>query len=70
MGKVIEQMEKFYPELKIAYAVQGNKLGTKVRDQGAPCLWYPWDNSGLVLQAQVHWLQEDQGLVWMKLTWW
>lgn len=66
MGKVIEQKENFYPELKIAYAVQGNKLGTRVRDQGAP---YPWYNSGLVLQAQVHWLQ-DQGLIWMKLTWW
>lgn len=51
MGKVIEQKENFYPELKIAYAVQGNKLGTRVRDQGAP---YPWYNSGLVLQAQVH----------------
>lgn len=24
-GKVIEQMGKFYPELKLAYAVRGNK---------------------------------------------
>ena len=30
----------------------------------------PWGHSGLLLQAYVHWLQEDQDLTWMKLTWW
>ncbi|CAO2628881.1 ATP-dependent RNA helicase DDX19A [Lemmus lemmus] len=46
-GKVIEQMGKFYPELKLAYAVRGNKLdrGQKVSEQiviGTPGTVLDW----------------------------
>lgn len=46
-GKVIEQMGKFYPELKLAYAVRGNKLdrGQKVAEQiviGTPGTVLDW----------------------------
>ncbi|XP_074055510.1 ATP-dependent RNA helicase DDX19B isoform X2 [Macrotis lagotis] len=46
-GKVIEQMGKFYPELKLAYAVRGNKLerGQKIREQiviGTPGTVLDW----------------------------
>uniref|UniRef100_A0A2K6DH11 RNA helicase n=1 Tax=Macaca nemestrina TaxID=9545 RepID=A0A2K6DH11_MACNE len=46
-GKVIEQMGKFYPELKLAYAVRGNKLerGQKISEQiviGTPGTVLDW----------------------------
>ncbi|XP_044138433.1 ATP-dependent RNA helicase DDX19A [Bufo gargarizans] len=46
-GKVIEQMGEFYPELKLAYAVRGNKLerGQKVAEQiviGTPGTVLDW----------------------------
>ncbi|XP_006860238.1 PREDICTED: ATP-dependent RNA helicase DDX19B isoform X2 [Chrysochloris asiatica] len=46
-GKVIEQMGKFYPELKLAYAVRGNKLerGHKIGEQiviGTPGTVLDW----------------------------
>ncbi|XP_040278435.1 ATP-dependent RNA helicase DDX19A [Bufo bufo] len=46
-GKVIEQMGEFYPELKLAYAVRGNKLdrGHKVAEQiviGTPGTVLDW----------------------------
>nr|DBA15700.1 TPA: hypothetical protein GDO54_003172 [Pyxicephalus adspersus] len=46
-GKVIEQMGKFYPEVKLAYAVRGNKLerGQKVPEQiviGTPGTVLDW----------------------------
>uniref|UniRef100_A0A5F5PE74 RNA helicase n=1 Tax=Equus caballus TaxID=9796 RepID=A0A5F5PE74_HORSE len=46
-GKVIEQMGKFYPELKLAYAVRGNKLerGQKVSEHiviGTPGTVLDW----------------------------
>uniref|UniRef100_A0A673UWJ9 RNA helicase n=1 Tax=Suricata suricatta TaxID=37032 RepID=A0A673UWJ9_SURSU len=46
-GKVIEQMGKFYPELKLAYAVRGNKLerGQKISEHiviGTPGTVLDW----------------------------
>uniref|UniRef100_A0A2K6F4R9 RNA helicase n=1 Tax=Propithecus coquereli TaxID=379532 RepID=A0A2K6F4R9_PROCO len=46
-GKVIEQMGKFHPELKLAYAVRGNKLerGQKISEQiviGTPGTVLDW----------------------------
>ncbi|XP_035596044.1 ATP-dependent RNA helicase DDX19A isoform X4 [Oncorhynchus keta] len=46
-GKVIEQMGKFYPEVKLAYAIRGNKLdrGTKLQEQiviGTPGTVLDW----------------------------
>ncbi|XP_062363452.1 ATP-dependent RNA helicase DDX19B isoform X3 [Cinclus cinclus] len=46
-GKVIEQMGNFYPELKLAYAVRGNKLerGQKISEQiviGTPGTVLDW----------------------------
>ncbi|XP_032139748.1 ATP-dependent RNA helicase DDX19B isoform X2 [Sapajus apella] len=46
-GKVIEQMGKFYPALKLAYAVRGNKLerGQKISEQiviGTPGTVLDW----------------------------
>uniref|UniRef100_A0A8D2DL41 RNA helicase n=1 Tax=Sciurus vulgaris TaxID=55149 RepID=A0A8D2DL41_SCIVU len=46
-GKVIEQMGKFYPELRLAYAVRGNKLerGQKISEQiviGTPGTVLDW----------------------------
>ncbi|XP_028663584.2 ATP-dependent RNA helicase DDX19B [Erpetoichthys calabaricus] len=46
-GKVIEQMGKFYPEVKLAYAVRGNKLerGMKIQEQiviGTPGTVLDW----------------------------
>ncbi|XP_065755294.1 ATP-dependent RNA helicase DDX19B isoform X4 [Phocoena phocoena] len=46
-GKVIEQMGKFYPELKLAYAVRGNKLerGQKITEHiviGTPGTVLDW----------------------------
>uniref|UniRef100_F7EYS4 RNA helicase n=1 Tax=Callithrix jacchus TaxID=9483 RepID=F7EYS4_CALJA len=46
-GNVIEQMGKFYPELKLAYAVRGNKLerGQKISEQiviGTPGTVLDW----------------------------
>ncbi|XP_037672228.1 ATP-dependent RNA helicase DDX19A isoform X3 [Choloepus didactylus] len=46
-GKVIEQMGKFHPELKLAYAVRGNKLerGQKITEQiviGTPGTVLDW----------------------------
>ncbi|XP_055991988.1 ATP-dependent RNA helicase DDX19A isoform X2 [Sorex fumeus] len=46
-GKVIEQMGKFYPELKLAYAIRGNKLerGQKISEQiviGTPGTVLDW----------------------------
>ncbi|XP_045149861.1 ATP-dependent RNA helicase DDX19B-like [Echinops telfairi] len=46
-GKVIEQMGRFYPELKLAYAVRGNKLerGQKISEQiviGTPGTVLDW----------------------------
>ncbi|CAH2318355.1 ATP-dependent RNA helicase DDX19B [Pelobates cultripes] len=47
-GKVIEQMGKYYPELKLAYAVRGNKLverGHKISEQiviGTPGTVLDW----------------------------
>ncbi|XP_070304121.1 ATP-dependent RNA helicase DDX19A isoform X1 [Salvelinus sp. IW2-2015] len=46
-GKVIEQMGKFYPEVKLAYAIRGNKLdrGAKLQEQiviGTPGTVLDW----------------------------
>ncbi|XP_055747690.1 ATP-dependent RNA helicase DDX19A isoform X2 [Salvelinus fontinalis] len=46
-GKVIEQMGKFYPEVKLAYAIRGNKLdrGMKIQEQiviGTPGTVLDW----------------------------
>ncbi|XP_029574712.1 ATP-dependent RNA helicase DDX19B-like isoform X2 [Salmo trutta] len=46
-GKVIEQMGKFYPEVKLAYAIRGNKLDreTKLQEQiviGTPGTVLDW----------------------------
>ncbi|KAK6308328.1 hypothetical protein J4Q44_G00215990 [Coregonus suidteri] len=46
-GKVIEQMGKFYPEVKLAYAIRGNKLdrGMKLQEQiviGTPGTVLDW----------------------------
>ncbi|KAI2649518.1 ATP-dependent RNA helicase DDX19A [Labeo rohita] len=46
-GKVIEQMGKFYPEVKLAYAVRGHKMerGVKIKEQiviGTPGTVLDW----------------------------
>uniref|UniRef100_A0A8C6UTR9 RNA helicase n=1 Tax=Neogobius melanostomus TaxID=47308 RepID=A0A8C6UTR9_9GOBI len=46
-GKVIEQMGKFYPEVKLVYAIRGNKLprGVKLQEQiviGTPGTMLDW----------------------------
>ncbi|XP_031421699.1 ATP-dependent RNA helicase DDX19A isoform X1 [Clupea harengus] len=46
-GKVIEQMGQFYPEVKLAYAIRGNKIerGQKIQDQiviGTPGTVLDW----------------------------
>uniref|UniRef100_A0A2K6UXT2 RNA helicase n=1 Tax=Saimiri boliviensis boliviensis TaxID=39432 RepID=A0A2K6UXT2_SAIBB len=38
-GKVIEQMGKFYPALKLAYAVRGNKCESSQRSVFRHCIW-------------------------------
>ncbi|KAM4610628.1 ATP-dependent RNA helicase DDX19A [Polymixia lowei] len=47
IGQVIEQMGKFYPEVKLAYAIRGNKVerGTKIQDHiviGTPGTVLDW----------------------------
>ncbi|XP_072552956.1 ATP-dependent RNA helicase DDX19A [Salminus brasiliensis] len=46
-GKVVEQMGKFYPEVKLAYAIRGNKMerGSKIQEQiviGTPGTVLDW----------------------------
>ncbi|XP_062314875.1 ATP-dependent RNA helicase DDX19A isoform X1 [Osmerus eperlanus] len=46
-GKVIEQMGKYYPEVKLAYAIRGNRVerGTKIQDHiviGTPGTVLDW----------------------------
>lgn len=46
-GKVVEQMGKFYPEVKLAYAIRGNKMdgGSKIQEQiviGTPGTMSDW----------------------------
>ncbi|KAL7864202.1 hypothetical protein AOLI_G00156220 [Acnodon oligacanthus] len=46
-GKVVEQMGRFYPEVKLAYAVRGNKMerGSKIQEQiviGTPGTVLDW----------------------------
>ncbi|XP_017160207.1 ATP-dependent RNA helicase DDX19B isoform X2 [Poecilia reticulata] len=48
-GKVIEQMGKYYPEVKLVYAIRGNKLerGSKLQEQiviGTPGTMLDWCN--------------------------
>uniref|UniRef100_A0A6I8PEB1 RNA helicase n=1 Tax=Ornithorhynchus anatinus TaxID=9258 RepID=A0A6I8PEB1_ORNAN len=67
-GKVIEQMGKFYPELKLAYAVRGNKLerGQKVSEHiviGTPGTVLDWlfvlDEADVMIATQGH---QDQSI--------
>ncbi|KAI4887931.1 hypothetical protein NFI96_022448 [Prochilodus magdalenae] len=46
-GKVVEQMGKFYPEVRLAYAIRGNKMerGSKIQEQiviGTPGTVLDW----------------------------
>lgn len=46
-GKVVEQMGKYYPEVKLAYAIRGNKMvkGSKIQEQiviGTPGTILDW----------------------------
>uniref|UniRef100_A0A672ZYC5 RNA helicase n=1 Tax=Sphaeramia orbicularis TaxID=375764 RepID=A0A672ZYC5_9TELE len=44
-GKVIEQMGKHYPEVKLVYAIRGNKSGMKLQEQiviGTPGTMLDW----------------------------
>ncbi|XP_026854587.2 ATP-dependent RNA helicase DDX19A isoform X2 [Electrophorus electricus] len=46
-GKVVEQMGKFYPEVKLAYAIRGNRMerGNKIQQQvviGTPGTVFDW----------------------------
>ncbi|MCJ8741972.1 hypothetical protein PDJAM_G00076700 [Pangasius djambal] len=46
-GKVVEQMGKFYPEVKLAYAIRGNRIegGSKIQEQiviGTPGTMSDW----------------------------